>query len=84
VLVQVEVLTSQVNVLEQENKRIPVLHEKLDRSKAENNECEIKLHSTIEENKAIQEQVLVHGVCSCWECLLHCRKCMRVAHVIKN
>jgi DNA repair exonuclease SbcCD ATPase subunit len=55
--VQVEVLTSQNASLEQQLDAVPTLRRQLHTANSQHEECEMKLHDMIEENKGIQEQV---------------------------
>lgn len=61
---QVEVLTSQLASLEQQAEAVPMLRRQLHTSNSQHEECEMKLHDMIEENKGIQEQVRVSRVLS--------------------
>lgn len=58
---QVEVLTSQLSSMEQQADAVPMLRKQLQSATAQHEECELKLHDMVEENKGIQEQVLTCG-----------------------
>ena len=52
-------LTSQISSLEQQAEAVPRLQRQLHTAHSQHEECEVKLHDMIEENKGIQEQVRV-------------------------
>jgi hypothetical protein len=53
---QVEVLMSQLQSTQQQAEGVPALRRQLQTATSQKEECEMKLHDMVEENKGIQDQ----------------------------